>query len=60
MERHRDLVDKRPAQAPPGDLETRRPDYEPPQVVTYRGAEILEELGPAQACSFNHSVVICP
>ena len=35
------------------------PEYEPPQVVTYRGDEILEELGPAQACSFNHSVVIC-
>ena len=23
--------------------------YEPPQVVTYTGDEILEELGPAQA-----------
>lgn len=37
-----------------------QPEYEPPQVITYRGEEILEELGPAQACSFNHSVVICP
>lgn len=36
------------------------PLYEPPQVITYRGQEILEELGPAQACSFNHSVLVCP
>jgi len=25
------------------------PRYEPPQVVTYTDAEILEEMGPAQA-----------
>jgi hypothetical protein len=37
-----------------------RPDYVPPQVVTYRGQDVLQELGPAQACSFNHSVLICP
>lgn len=37
-----------------------RPGYAPPQVVTYRGQDVLEELGPAQACSFNHSVLICP
>jgi hypothetical protein len=36
------------------------PDYEPPRVVTHRGQEILEALGPAQACSFNHSVLLCP
>ncbi len=35
------------------------PPYEPPRVITYRGDQILEELGPAQACSFNHSVVLC-
>ncbi len=35
------------------------PKYVPPQVITYRGQEILEELGPAQACSFLHSVVLC-
>jgi hypothetical protein len=35
------------------------PEYEPPEVVTHRGEELLEELGPAQACSFNHSVVGC-
>ena len=28
-----------------------RPVYEPPQVITYTEAEILEELGPAQAGS---------
>lgn len=35
------------------------PAYEPPLVLTYRGEEILQELGPAQACSFLHSVVLC-
>ena len=38
----------------------RGPAYTPPQVVTYRGQDVLQELGPAQACSFNHSVLICP
>lgn len=37
-----------------------RPAYAPPQVVTYRGQDVLQEMGPAQACSFNHSVLICP
>lgn len=44
----------------PERTEVRSPAYTPPQVVTYRGAEVLEALGPAQACSFNHSVLICP
>ncbi|MBU0512438.1 MAG: hypothetical protein KKD28_10640 [Chloroflexi bacterium] len=35
------------------------PEYKPPQVLTFRGDEILDLLGPAQACSFNHSVVLC-
>jgi hypothetical protein len=35
------------------------PPYEPPRVITYRGDEILRLLGPAQACSFGHSVVMC-
>ncbi len=35
------------------------PPYEPPRVVSYCGREILDELGPAQACSFLHSVVLC-
>jgi hypothetical protein len=35
------------------------PPYEPPRVLTYRGADILSMLGPAQACSFGHSVVVC-
>lgn len=34
--------------------------YERPVVLTYRGQEILEALGPAQACSFNHAVLVCP
>ena len=34
-------------------LEKRKniPEYEVPEVVTYSEDEILEELGPAQACS---------
>lgn len=35
------------------------PEYAPPQVVTYRGQQILEELAPAQACSFVHSILLC-
>ena len=27
------------------------PDYEPPKIVTYTSDEILEEIGPAQACA---------
>jgi len=29
----------------------RRPDYTPPKIVTYTSEEILEQIGPAQACS---------
>ena len=35
------------------------PEYEPPRVLTYRGEEILEWLGPAKACSFSASVTFC-
>ena len=27
------------------------PEYEPPRIVTYTEEEILEQIGPAQACS---------
>jgi len=40
-------------------MEPEFPPYEPPRVVTYRDDDLLAELGPAQACSFNHSVVGC-
>jgi hypothetical protein len=40
-------------------MEPEFPPYEPPQVVTYRDDDLLAELGPAQACSFSHSVVGC-
>ena len=36
------------------------PVYEPPQVVTHRGDELIDELGPAQACTFSGSVTLCP
>ena len=34
--------------------------FEPPKVITYSGDDILDELGPAHACSpFSGSVVAC-
>lgn len=33
----------------PGSTPTDKPLYEPPQVTTYLEADILEQLGPAQA-----------
>ena len=36
-----------------GMEETGAPPYEPPRVLTFRGDEILQLLGPAQACSFD-------
>ncbi len=34
-------------------------EYKPPRVVTYHADDLLEELGPAQACSFSGSVIAC-
>ncbi len=31
--------------------EKRTPEYLPPEVTTYTSEEILEQIGPAQACS---------
>lgn len=28
-----------------------RPEYIPPRIVTYTSEQILEQIGPAQACS---------
>ena len=33
------------------DRENRNPVYEPPTITTYSSEEILEQVGPAQACS---------
>ncbi|MDJ0764302.1 MAG: hypothetical protein QNJ97_15080 [Myxococcota bacterium] len=27
------------------------PEYEPPKIIEYTSEQILEEIGPAQACS---------
>jgi hypothetical protein len=48
-----------PQQTSEKPREKQLPKYEPPKVITYRGKEIMERLGPAQACSFNNSVLIC-
>ncbi len=54
--------DSRTREAPPQpqDRGKKKPKLEPPKVITYSGAEILEDLGPAHACSpFSGSVVAC-
>jgi hypothetical protein len=57
-QQHKDV--QRPVERPPiKGAESHWPEYEPPQVMTFRGEEILETMGPAQACSFNHSVLLC-
>jgi hypothetical protein len=33
----------------PEETEEPRPEYQPPQIVSYSDEEILEEMGPAQA-----------
>ena len=35
-----------------------RADYEAPQIITYSGDTLLEEMGPARAC--GASVPACP
>ncbi len=49
--------DPKAAEANSGTRED-RPKFEPPEVITYSGDEILEELGPAHAGSPG-SVVAC-
>ena len=37
-----------------------KPKFEPPEVISYSGDDILDELGPAHACSpFSGAVVAC-
>jgi hypothetical protein len=37
-----------------------KPRFEPPEVITYSGDDILDELGPAHACNpFSGAVVAC-
>lgn len=35
------------------------PEYEPPNVLSYSQEDLMQELGPARACSFSGSVVGC-
>ncbi len=40
--------------------QAKKPKFEPPEVISYSGDDILDELGPAHACSpFSGSVVAC-
>ena len=42
------------------DRARKKPKFEPPRVITYSGDDILEELGPAHACSpFGVNIVAC-
>jgi hypothetical protein len=34
--------------------------YEPPKLITYSNDDILEEVGPAQACSASPTCVVSP
>jgi len=34
-----------------GKMLKKKQKYEPPRIITYSSDDILEELGPAQACS---------
>ncbi len=56
-------AEPRAPEAPPQDADDRgeqKPKFEPPKVITYSGDELLEDLGPAHACSpFSGSVVGC-
>ena len=48
MDEKKSLIKKDPAtkQDPETDLE-----YIPPKIVTYTSEQIMEQIGPAQACS---------
>ncbi len=56
-------TEQRADEAAPGHAEGRdskKPILESPKVITYSGDNILEELGPAHACSpYSGSVVSC-
>ncbi len=48
------------AQSHAASRDAKKPILESPKVITYSGDNILEELGPAHACSpFSGSVVSC-
>ncbi len=49
-----------PPNAHAKDAGEKKLKFEPPKVITYSGDDILEELGPAHACSpFSGAVVSC-
>jgi len=44
MEKMKDFLDV-------GEPEKEIPRYEPPRIITYTSEQILEQIGPAMACS---------
>ncbi len=60
--KHRKDAERAPgvSKADSGEAGKKKAKFEPPKVITYSGDDILEELGPAHACSpFSGSVVAC-
>jgi hypothetical protein len=60
--KHREDAERAPDVSKPdsGEPKGKKAKFEPPKVITYSGDDILEELGPAHACSpFSGSVVSC-
>ena len=48
------MIDEKQQKKEKGTKETERktmPEYIPPKIITYSSDEILEEIGPAMACS---------
>ena len=33
--------------------------YEPPRVITYSAEDLIEEIGPAKACSYGGGAMSC-
>lgn len=60
--KHRKEAERAPeaSKADSGEGKKKKAKFEPPKVITYSGDDILDELGPAHACSgFSGSVVAC-
>jgi hypothetical protein len=45
------MTTPKPEKPGPAKTDTPRPAYQPPRIITYTSEEILEQVGPALACS---------
>jgi hypothetical protein len=53
------MLPEYPHPAVPACEDSQTPEYEPPTVLSYSQEELIQELGPVHACSFNGAVVGC-